>query len=218
MLSSIFTLALLSGAAFAVEQEKRQATNAAQFTSAANQLISQYIPSSALPAFESAVISAAAAASVTGDPKSLIYEALLAGSTPEWFAAAVPAGYSTQIAALESNIDALRASPTPGGSVVPVVVPVTTTDSAGSTITTSVTTTGSPPEGTVVPVVVGITTTDSAGNTITTSVTTTGSSPEGTIVPVVVGVTTTDSAGNTITTSVTTIASSATGTGGSATT
>jgi hypothetical protein len=134
MLSSIFTVALLSLTALAAEQERRQATDAAQFTAAADQLISQYIPSSALPALESAVSSAASAASVTGDPLSLIYDGLLAISMPGWFSSAIPSGWSTQIAALESNINALRATSTAGGVTVVVI---TTTNSAGSTFTTT---------------------------------------------------------------------------------
>jgi hypothetical protein len=141
MLSSIITVALLSLTALATEQEKRQATDAARFTSAADELISEYLPSTALPALESVFSSAASAASVTGDAKSLIYEALLASSVPGWFASAVPSAWSTQIAALESNINALRPSASSGAT--PVVIAVTTTDSKGSTFTTSVTSTPS---------------------------------------------------------------------------
>ena len=140
MLSSVLTVALLSTAVFAIPQEKRQATDAAQFTSAANELVSKYIPSAAFAALESTVSSAASVAQVTGDAKSLIFNALLASSAPGWFVSAVPAGYSSQIAALEGDISALRGpASTSGGGLVPVVVPVTTTDSAGSTYTTSVT-------------------------------------------------------------------------------
>lgn len=165
MLSSIFTLALLSFTALAAEQEKRQATNAAQFTSAADQLISQYIPSTALPVLESAVSSAASAASVAGEPLSLIYDGLLALSMPGWFSSAIPSAWSTQIAALESNINALRVKSTAGGGV-PTVIAITTTNSAGSTITTSVTSTI--PSTTV-------TSTTTSGVTATTTTTTSGS-------------------------------------------
>ena len=48
MLAPIFTVALLSITVLAAEQGKRQATNAAQFTAAEDQLISEYIPSTAL--------------------------------------------------------------------------------------------------------------------------------------------------------------------------
>lgn len=134
MLPSIFTVALLSVTALAIEQGKRQAADASKFTSAADQLISQYVPSTALPALESAVSSAASAASVSGSPLSLIYEELLATSMPGWFSSAIPKDMSTQIFALESKISSLRAKATAGGVTVIVI---TTTDSAGSTVTSS---------------------------------------------------------------------------------
>jgi hypothetical protein len=137
MLASIVTLALLGTTVLA--QEKRQATNGAQFSSAANQLVSAYIPSTALPALESAISEGAAKASVTGDAKSLIHSALLGGELPDWFVSAVPVEYSTQIDALESNINALRG--TVGATLIPVVIAVTTTDSDGNTVTSSITTT-----------------------------------------------------------------------------
>ena len=84
--------------------------------------------------------SAASIAKVTGEAQSLIYDALLASSIPSWFATAVPTVYSSQIAALEVDISALRGpASTPGGALVPVVVPLTTTNPAGSTYTTTVT-------------------------------------------------------------------------------
>jgi hypothetical protein len=158
MLFSLLTVALLGFTALAAEQEKRQATDAAQFTAAADQLISQYIPASAITALESAVSSAASAASVSGNALALIYDELLATSMDGWFSSAIPSAMSTQIAALESDINALRAKPTAGGVTVVVI---TTTNSAGSTFTTTST-------GSVVTVVV-ITTTNSAGSTFTTS-------------------------------------------------
>jgi len=138
MLSSILTITLLSISAVALEQGKRQATDAAQFTAAADQLISKYIPSSALLSLESGVSSAASAASVSGDPKSLLYSGLLATSVPAWFSSAIPTGIAPQIAALESGIDALRA--TSSTASVTVVI-ITTTNSVGSTVTTSLTST-----------------------------------------------------------------------------
>jgi hypothetical protein len=144
MLSSLLTVALLSTTAFAVPEEKRQATDAAQFTSAASELVSLYIPSAALAGLESSISSAASVAKVTGEAKSLIYDALLASSIPSWFATAVPSAYSSQIAALEGDISALRGpASSSGGGLVPVVVPITTTDSAGSTYTTSSTSSAS---------------------------------------------------------------------------
>jgi hypothetical protein len=90
MLASILSLALLSTASLASANEKRQATNDAQFTSAAVALISQYIPSDILPVLESKVSSAASAAHVAGSPQSLIYNAFLAISMPAWFESAIP--------------------------------------------------------------------------------------------------------------------------------
>lgn len=94
MFVRIFATAMLGVIVSANQEHKRQATDAAQFTAAADQLISQYLPSTALPALESAVRSAASAASVSGDSLSLIYEALLSSSIPGWFSSAVPAGMS----------------------------------------------------------------------------------------------------------------------------
>lgn len=142
MHSSTLTLALLSVTSFALAQEKRQATDEAQFASAASAVIASYIPATVLPGLESAVSSAAAAASITGDAKSLLYSALLAESAPAWLGSAIPAEYSSQFAALEGTIEVLRPSATgasPGGLIIPVIIPVTTTDSSGNTITTSVT-------------------------------------------------------------------------------
>ncbi|KAE8443084.1 hypothetical protein EG329_002407 [Mollisiaceae sp. DMI_Dod_QoI] len=137
MLAYIFGTALLSLTGAAQMKAKRQAPDSAQFTSAADQLISQYLPSTALPTLESAVSSAASVAQVTGEPLSLIYDALLANPIPGWFSSAVPSAWSTQIAALESDINALRATTTPGGPLIPVKTVITTTNSMGSTITTT---------------------------------------------------------------------------------
>lgn len=137
MLCPTLFLALLSTTTLAAVLENRQATDLAQFTSAAEQLISQYIPSSVLPVLESKVSSAASVDNLTGEAKSLIYDALLAISVPAWFTSAVPSEYRSQIDALEEGISSLRV-PTAGG--IEVIV-VTTTNSAGSIITTSETST-----------------------------------------------------------------------------
>lgn len=93
MFVHLLAIALLGISVSANQQPKRQVTDAAQFTSAADQLISQYLPSTALPPpLESAVSSAAKAAQVSGDPLSLIYEALLSSSVPSWFSSAIPSG------------------------------------------------------------------------------------------------------------------------------
>ena len=60
---------LLSANTLALANEKRQATDAAEFTSAAEQLISQYIPSTVLPELES-IVSAAASSVWLGTPIS----------------------------------------------------------------------------------------------------------------------------------------------------
>ena len=87
-----------------------------------------------LLALEAAISSAAGAASVAGDPFSLIYDGLLAINMPGWFSSAIPSDMATQIAALESNTNALRVTST-DGSVTVVII--TTTDSEGRTLTTS---------------------------------------------------------------------------------
>ena len=133
----ILTLALLGTTAQAV-QEKRQATNGEQFTSAANQLISAYLPSSVLPELEVAVSVGASAASITGDVKSILQSALLESKIPDWFASVVPSAYSSNIRALESNINELRG--TVGAPLVPVVIATTTTDSDGNTVVSTYTT------------------------------------------------------------------------------
>jgi len=138
MYTSIFTLALLSTSVFAV-QEKRQATNGEQFTNAAGQLISAYLPASVEAGLASVISDAAAKASITGDAVAVIKSALLENDVPGWFTSAIPSAWSSQFAALESGIDALRG--TVGATdLVPFVVAVTKTDSAGSTIVSSITT------------------------------------------------------------------------------
>lgn len=75
-------------------------------------LISSYIPTDVFSEFEASVSSAASAASVTGDPSSLIYSALEDASVPAWFTSAIPATYTAQISTLEANIQALKAPTT----------------------------------------------------------------------------------------------------------
>ncbi|KAI9819929.1 MAG: hypothetical protein M1827_006499 [Pycnora praestabilis] len=170
MYSIIVVAALLSPAAFASPpQEKRQATstNGAQFSSAANQLISLYLPESVLLPIGVAVQSAASAASVTGDINSIVESALLA-PTPPPYLSAVPAQYQSNIAALESAINSLRLIASVGSiSGAPYII--TTTDSAGSTFAT----TSIPPANyTATPVI--LTTTASGGSTYTTTFTSSG--------------------------------------------
>jgi len=162
MFSPILAVALLSTINLASANEKRQVTDAAQFTSAAEALIDAYIPSSVLSDIESRVSSAASVAGVAGSPRSLLYNGFLAMSVPGWFESAIPSEWATQFAALESGVNALR--PTSGpGATLPFVVAVTTTDSTGSTYTTSFTST---------PVETGATTTVVNAGGVYTSLTT----------------------------------------------
>lgn len=68
----------------------------AAFNSAADALISQYIPQPEWEALTSAVGSAASAAGVTADVKDIIYSALKATEAPSWFASVVPTAYNSQ--------------------------------------------------------------------------------------------------------------------------
>jgi hypothetical protein len=137
MYTSVLTLALLSSSVLAAPPvEKRQATNGEQFTNAANQLVSAYIPTSIYPQLISVASEAAAAASITGDVASLVNSAFLDKGLPDWLKTAIPSGWSSQIQALESGVDALRGTV----GLVPFVVAVTTTDNNGATVTNDVTT------------------------------------------------------------------------------
>lgn len=72
-------------------------------------LISSFIPLEVLSELAVSVSLAAAAASITGDPTSLIYSALEDASPPGWFVSAIPATYTAQMNSLESSINVLRA-------------------------------------------------------------------------------------------------------------
>lgn len=71
-------------------------------------LISEYIPTGVLSELAVSVSSAAAAASITGNPTSLIFSALDGSSRPAWFASAVPATYTAQMSTLEAEIDIMK--------------------------------------------------------------------------------------------------------------
>jgi len=78
MFSQLLIASLLSSCIFAEpnQHEKRQATGA-QFTSAANELISSYVAPGAFAPLEPAIVSAASAAGVSfSDIQSLVYSAL----------------------------------------------------------------------------------------------------------------------------------------------
>jgi hypothetical protein len=140
MLPAILTLALLSTTASEGAHQRRTITDAAGFTSAADELISTYLPSSVVPVLSSLVSSAANAAQITGDPISLAYSALAAPNIPAWFSSAIPEEWEEQFSALESIIANFRPNfegLNPGVSPTTVVIVITTTDSDGNAITTS---------------------------------------------------------------------------------
>lgn len=120
-------------------------TDEAAFSSAAAQLISLYIP----PSVASAIASAAAAATVTGDPASIVQDALTATSPPPWLSA-VPSEYAPNLSSLDSAVEALRGYASTGIDGASRIV--TVTDEAGSTLITivpgSVAVTGSSAEAT----------------------------------------------------------------------
>lgn len=211
MLPKFLLAALLSTSAIAVQPEiqRRQDGGGAQFTAAASQLVSVYVPQSVFAVIGPSVQAAASSASVTySDVQSLIYSALLATSVPDWFNSAIPSAYSQQFQSLEDDISELRAGVTALQATAtagfPVVIAITTTDATGGTFTTSVTTTEAP-GGTVTGTIttgalstitatevapVTSTYTDSAGSTITSVIG--GVAVSGTTIY-------TDSAGSTIT-------------------
>ncbi|KAK6212964.1 hypothetical protein QIS74_08966 [Colletotrichum tabaci] len=175
MKSAVLSLALAANLAAANPVQPRQASDAPAFTQAADALISQYIPESQWDSLTSAFGSAASAAGVTGDVRSYVYSVLKATSTPTWFLAAIPTAYVSQYAALESAIESLRPTAVVG-TAVPTVIAVTTTDSEGNTITTSISATVTP-----IPTIITtdllpslspsvVTGTDSAGSAFTSTV------------------------------------------------
>jgi hydroxymethylglutaryl-CoA reductase len=157
---SLLLATLLSTAVTASDLARRDA--ASDFSLAAGDLISSYIPSDKWSALTASVGPAASSASVTGDITSVIYSALMATDPPQWFENAIPAEFKEEVSALESAIDDLRP--------VETVVQVTTTDSNGSTVTTEVSTTVPAPR--TVTSVFTTETTDASGNTVTTEGTT----------------------------------------------
>ncbi|KAK1996844.1 hypothetical protein LX36DRAFT_712086 [Colletotrichum falcatum] len=175
MKTAMFSLALAAKLAAANPIEARQASDAPAFTQAADALISAYIPEGQWSSLTSAFGSAASAAGVTGDVKSYVFSVLKATSTPAWFLAAIPTAYVSQYAALESAIESLRPT-ADAGTPVPTVIAVTTTDSEGNTITTSLSATITPVPTTITTDLVPtlspsiVTGTDSAGSAFTSTV------------------------------------------------
>ncbi|OLN92897.1 hypothetical protein CCHL11_08802 [Colletotrichum chlorophyti] len=145
-----------------------EGSDPAAFTSAANALISAYIPTDQWNSLTSAVGSAASEAGVTADIGSYVSSVLKATTTPEWFANAIPSAFSSQYAALESAIEGLRTT----AATVPyvTVVPVTTTDAEGNTVTNSASATITPIATTVTVSQSILTGTDSEGNAYTSTV------------------------------------------------
>jgi hypothetical protein len=229
---SLAIMALVSISSANPEQKRAAAPNESAFSSAANALISTYFPTAVLAAITPAVASAASAASVTGNPESLLFSALDASPRPSWLVNAIPSGYSSQVAALESAIDALRPRPV-------LVITTTGTNSAGQTVTSTISST--------IPSAKVTTGTNSQGSTFTSTltslvpvaqvsaetITTSGTNSQGssftstlttlvpitphssTVVSTVIVETTTDSHGSTITTSITTSATIAVSTSSS---
>lgn len=78
-------------------------------------LISGYLPPGLLSELADSVSSAAALASVTGNPTSLVYSALEESPRPPWFTSAVPRTYTAQMSTLEAEIDSVKAGGAYGG-------------------------------------------------------------------------------------------------------
>jgi hypothetical protein len=123
-------IAALTALTWASEDLKRQAsiTNAAEFSSAASQLISLYLPSSVQSAL---ALVASEAGSITTDISAAVESALTATSPPPWLNA-VPAEYSSNIASLESAVSALYSYASEGS--IPNAPYVVTTTSGGSVV------------------------------------------------------------------------------------
>ncbi|KAI9716434.1 MAG: hypothetical protein M1812_005329 [Candelaria pacifica] len=140
------------------------ATDPAQFSSAANQLISLYLPPSVGVPIAVAIQSAASAAGVTGDINSIVNSALMATKAPP-FLTAVPTQYATNVAALQGAISSLRGVAS-ASSISGAARVITSTNSAGRAIVTTIPGAANATGGGAAVV---ITTTNSAGRTVTTT-------------------------------------------------
>ncbi|KAF2496077.1 hypothetical protein BU16DRAFT_366320 [Lophium mytilinum] len=125
----LFYLTSLISPSTALQPRQAITTPAAEFSSAAAQLLSLYLPTSV----QSAIASAAAAASITGDPSSVVEAAFTASATPAWFSA-LPTQYHSNVQALESAIEKLRGQASTGVPGAPRVI--VTTVQGGSTVLT----------------------------------------------------------------------------------
>jgi hypothetical protein len=155
MRSHLLTVTLLSALAAASPHEKRQGFNLSQFFSAANELISNYVPQSVFSQIAPAIGSAASEAGVQfTNVEALITSAIQASEVPSWFTSAIPQQYQSQIGALGSAVGSLRPAATAppgngeatatqtveGTATVTTAVPAsftTFTDDTGSTITSA---------------------------------------------------------------------------------
>ncbi len=114
--SIAFTTVLAAGAIASPAIQARQENNdngvGDKFNSAADKLVSEYIPTSVYDSLSSPVMSAASAASVTGDFKDILPSALRESSVPGWLESAWPTKYSSQYMALTSGVGHLRGAAT----------------------------------------------------------------------------------------------------------
>lgn len=104
------------------------------FHQSVGSMVASFIPMSVFSELAHSVSLSAGAASVTGDATSLIYAALEATSVPEWFSAAIPSTYSSQMYTLQEQINQVRATPI---SLVPPPTLQATSTSSGSDMSSS---------------------------------------------------------------------------------
>ncbi|MCJ1223603.1 hypothetical protein MMC12_000246 [Toensbergia leucococca] len=148
----LLPLALLASTATA-QINASTITNTAEFSAAANQIVSDFIPPSIVVAVGVAVQSAASVASITGDINSIVQSALTA-ATPPPFLTAIPSEYQSNVQGIESAISSLRqaVSSTSTTSMMPNATAngtlVTMTNSAGMPYTTLIAATGTGVNGT----------------------------------------------------------------------
>lgn len=110
-LTSLLTTSALASALHPAA--RRQADDAGtKFTSAANDLISDYVPTAVIDEWEAPIMSAAAENSVSGEYSEILYSALQASEKPDWFESAIPSQYEEQYAALTSGVEEIRSAAT----------------------------------------------------------------------------------------------------------
>jgi hypothetical protein len=104
-------IALLSSTVLAQNPPAPTTPPSPEFEAAVSALIASYIPSSILIPLGAAVQSAASAAGVTGSLPDIIDSALGAPTPPTWLTA-IPTEFQSNIAALETAIESLKAGAT----------------------------------------------------------------------------------------------------------